>query len=296
MLQEVGITSTTFIGPAFPPVTVRKDIEDTLSEFYKELNEIDSPSPANVNPGRENAGCVQSFKMPTSTDVMDGITKQNLKSTQRDRYQKGCRQKPPPWPHWYQNEPYSLQRQRPDMDPTPGRAPTDQDHRRYPQTVNRTRPLNPQSHRPPFHHSPPLPAFPNPQNPPERTAHNWGGSWTRQYQEEPHFPNFSDVPPRNVDSHLSQVFYEDPLQHTDRYKPRYNYDENSGNIDVGWYQDREEWCELREDYDRRQRYDSKYYPEEHCRQPADHNSAFHSSLELILMRGLPGSGKSTLAR
>ncbi|KAK9521120.1 hypothetical protein VZT92_020955 [Zoarces viviparus] len=49
-------------------------------------------------------------------------------------------------------------------------------------------------------------------------------------------------------------------------------------------------------YDRSQRYDSENEPREHpCRPPANTN-AFHSSLVLILMRGLPGSGKSTLAR
>lgn len=298
VLKEVGITSTTFIGPAFPPVAVRSDIEDTLSEFYKELEEIDAPSAADYNPGRQDAGCVQSPETSASTDVTDGITEENLQFTQTDRYQKGRLQKPPPWPHWYQNEPYSLQRLRPGMDLTPGRAPTDQNQWRYPQTVNRPRPLNPRFHRPPFHRPPPLTAFPNPQNPPERTAHNRGGSWTRiHYQEEPHFPTFRRVPPPNVGSHPSQVLYEDPLQHSDRHKPRYNYDENSGNINVGWYRDREEeWCPLSEDYDRRQRYDSKNYPGEHRCQPADNNSAFHSSLVLILMRGLPGSGKSTLAR
>ncbi|TMS07914.1 Breast cancer type 2 susceptibility protein-like protein [Larimichthys crocea] len=49
VLKEVGLTSTTFIGPAFPPpqtTTVKSDLEDTLSEFYKELEKIDTPDGA----------------------------------------------------------------------------------------------------------------------------------------------------------------------------------------------------------------------------------------------------------
>lgn len=293
VLKEVGLTSTTFIGPAFPPSKVKSDIEDTLSEFYKELEKIDTP---HGNSGKHNAGYFQSSippKISTSKEFTDGTKEKIIKSSKTDCY-RSSEQKPPSWPHWYQNEPYFPRRPRPVMHQGSGRTATNQ-NQWYPQTVNRPRPPNPRFLRLPFHR-PPSSAFPNPQNPPSRMNHNWGGpGMTNQYQEEAHFPPFCSIPPPNVPSHLSQSLYGDSPHHFERDKQGCSYDAHSDNVNVGWSQDRkEEWCQLGEDHD--QRYDAENDLWEHHCQPPDNNKAYHSSLVLILMRGLPGSGKSTLAR
>ncbi len=304
VLKEVGLTSTTFIGPAFPPqtTTVKADIEDTLSEFYKELEKIDTPDGANDNPGRQDAGFVQPPVPPrisTSKQTQD-VSEEKIvntnKSAQTDGYQKSGGQKQPSWQHWYQNEPYYTRRPRPGLDLSSGRAAPFQNQRHYPQTLNR--PPNPRFHRPPFHRPPPPSAFPNPQNPPSHVNPNWSGSGIRnQHQEESHFPTFSSFPPPNVCSHPSQGFYGDHPHHFDRDERGWSYDALSDNVHVGWSKDREEeWCQFGEDYDRRHRYDSENEMWEHHCQPPDNTNEYHSSLVLILMRGLPGSGKSTRAR
>lgn len=299
VLKEVGLTSTTFIGPAFPPNTVRSDIEDTLSEFYKELEKIDTPDGANDNAGKQNAGFVQSPippKTSTSKEITNGSKEKIIESIKIDDYQKSSGQKLPSWPHWYQNEPYHPRRLRPDIHLKTGRVVANQNHWNYPQTVTRPRPPNPRFHRPPFHRPPPLSAFPKPQNPPSHVNHNWGGSgMTNHYQERSNFPTFSCIPPPNAGSHLSRGLYVDSPHHFYRDKQGFTSDAHHGN--VGWSQDRQdEWRHLGKSYDSHQRYDSENELWEHHGQPPDNNNAYHSSLVLILMRGLPGSGKSTLAR
>ncbi|XP_075956177.1 uncharacterized protein n4bp2l2 [Anarhichas minor] len=278
-VKQVGLTSTTFIGPAFPPPKskkVKSDIEDTLSEFYKELEKIDAPDGQPPIPP----------KTPTSKHTRDVSEEKNVYTSSRagtEGFQKNSGQNQPSWSHWYQNEPYHPRRLRP--------AAPAQNQWHNPQTLNR--PPNPRFHRPPFHRPPHPTAFPNPQNPPSTASPNWSGSGpTNQHQEESHFPTFSGFPPPNVCSHPSQGFYGDSPHRFDRDERR-SYDRHSDDVNVGR---EEESCHFVEDYDRSQRYDSENEPWEHpCRPPANTN-AFHSSLVLILMRGLPGSGKSTLAR
>ncbi|XP_035536103.1 NEDD4-binding protein 2-like 2 [Morone saxatilis] len=285
VLKEVGLTSTTFIGPAFPPkrAKVKSDFEDTLSEFYKELEKIDTPDSANENPGRRGAAFLQS----TGKEIQEKA----VKSAQTDGFQKSGGQKQASWPHWYQNEPYHHRRPRPGVDQSS--APT-QNQWPHPQTPNR--PPNPRSHRPPFHRPPPPSVFPNPQNPSSHRNQNWGSSGgTNQYQDESHFQRFSSFP--HPIRHPSQGFYGDSPPHFDRDERGCSYDEHSGNISGGWSRDRkEERGQLGEDYDGRQRYESESKQREHHCRPPDESNAYHPSSVLILMRGLPGSGKSTLAR
>ncbi|XP_078101785.1 uncharacterized protein n4bp2l2 [Sander vitreus] len=296
VLKQVGLTSTTFIGPAFPPskaATVKSDIEDTLSEFYKELEKIDTPDGANGNPGKQNAGFVQPHippKTSASKQTQDGREENVVyrsKSVGTDDYQRSSGQKQPSWSHWYQNEPYYPRRPRPAA-PAPNQW-------RFPQTLNR--PPNPRFHGPAFHRPPPPSVFPNPQNLPSRVNPNWSSlGTTNQYQEDsPPFPTFSSYPPPNVCSNPSQGFYRDSPHHFDRDERSYNA--LSDDVNVGWSRDRkEESCQVGEDYDRCQRYDSENEPWEHRCRPPETTNAYRSSLVLILMRGLPGSGKSTLAR
>lgn len=292
VLKQVGLTSTAFIGPAFPPqsTTVKSDIEDTLSEFYKELEEIDTPDGDNDNPGTQSAGFVQPPIPPetsTSKETQDVSEKKVIytsKSAGTDIYQKRGGQKQPSWSHWYQNEPYYIKRLRP-------AAPTQNQ-----QTLNR--PPNPRFHRPPFHHPPPPSVFPNPKHPPSHVDQNWSGSAaTNQYQEDTHFPMFPSFPPLNVCSQPSQGFYEYSPHHFDRDERSCSHDVQKNNVNVGWSRDgKEDLCHFGEDYYRLQRYDSENELWEHHCPPADNTNAYCSPLVLILMRGLPGSGKSTLAR
>ncbi|XP_032358559.1 NEDD4-binding protein 2-like 2 [Etheostoma spectabile] len=293
VLKQVGLTSTTFIGPAFPPpkaATLKSDFEDTLSEFYKELEKIDTPDGANGNPGKQKAGFVPPHVPPrtsASKQTQDGSEENNVytsKSAGTDGYQRSSGQKQPSWSHWYQNEPYYPRRPRPAA-PGPNQW-------RVPQTLNR--PPNPRFQRPSFHRPPPPSAFPNPQNlPSHRNPNNLGT--TNQYQEDSHFPTFSHYPPPNVSSNPSQGFYRDSPHSFDRDDR--SYDALSNNVNVGWSRDRkEESCQVGEDYDRCQRYESENEPWEHRCRPPETTNAYHTSLVLILMRGLPGSGKSTLAR
>ncbi len=295
VLKEVGLTSTAFIGPAFPPTapTVKTDIEDSLTDFYKELESLDTPDGANDNSGKEDAGVVQPPRTlppetPTSKETQNVSKEKIVKSTETDGYQKNSGQKQPSWPHWYQNEPYYPRRPRPGMDPDSGRASPSQNQWHHPQTQSRQ--PKPSFHRPPFHHPPPPSAFSSPQNPPSHVIHNWSGSgMMNHYQEERHHSAVSSFPPPDVCSHPPQGFYGDPPYHFDRDERCHSYNAHSDHGNVGWSRDREEeWCQFGEDYDWRQRYD-------HC-QPPDTSHAYDSSLVLILMRGLPGSGKSTLAR
>lgn len=289
-LKKVGTTSTTFIGPAFPPpkpTKVKSGIEDTLSEFYKELEKIDTPDGANNNPGKQHSQTpITQTTITQTTSTSRGTQdtrEENVLYTSRYAETDGCHrssgQKQPPWSHWYQNEPYP-RRPRP---PAPS-----QNQWRYPQTPN----------RPPFHRPPPPSAFPNPQNPPPHMDQSWRGSGTtNQPEDESHVPTFSSSAPSNVSSHPSQGFYGDSLHHFDRDEQGLKLDVHSDNVNGGWSRERkEELRQFGEDDGSHQRFDSEHEPwASHCR-PPDNRDTLPPPLVLILMRGLPGSGKSTLAR
>ncbi|XP_034404005.1 NEDD4-binding protein 2-like 2 [Cyclopterus lumpus] len=289
-LKQVGLTSTTFIGPAFPPSKATKkksDIEDTLSEFYKELEKIDAHDGACGNSGKPPVPInTSTSKQTRKVSEEKGVYASSRAGT--EGYQKSSGPKQPSWSHWYQNEPYYPRRQ--------GPAAPAQNQWHHSQILNR--PPNPRFHRPPFHCPPPPTAFPNPQNPPSTANPNWSGSDpTNQYQEEPHFPTFSSFPPQNVSSHPSQGFYGDSPYHFDRDERVRSYDAHSDNVHFGWSRGREEEsCHFVEDYDRSKRYDSENEPWDHDYRPPANTNTFQTSLDLVLMRGLPGSGKSTLAR
>lgn len=302
VLKEVGLTSTSFIGPAFPPNKVEPDIEDTLSEFYKELEEIDAPGGADENSGKRDpgfdqsltpSGISQSLSLPETrnkTDIPDGGKEKSCESPVTDFYLKGREEKQPRWPHWYQNVPYHHRRPRPVVQPE--RDGTTPDHWYHPQSADRPRPPNPRFHRPLFHRPPPPSAFPYPQNQPSHISHNWGGSVMPSYhQEDARFPSFSRIPPPNF--HPSTSPHIDSEHYFDWQREGYHCDAPSGNVSVGWARDRnEERYQFDEEHDRLRRYGAQYDQWDRRCPPAENNS----TLVLILMRGLPGSGKSTLAR
>ncbi|XP_051934501.1 NEDD4-binding protein 2-like 2 isoform X1 [Hippocampus zosterae] len=110
VLKEVGFTSATFIGPAFPP---EKNIDDSLSDFYKEIQAIDDQVE------KERATCIQ---LETSS------TSRRPEKLLGDDDIRRAAVKHPSWPHWHKNKPYSTHgaslRYRPDYYPPPAFHPT----------------------------------------------------------------------------------------------------------------------------------------------------------------------------
>ncbi|XP_022055830.2 NEDD4-binding protein 2-like 2 [Acanthochromis polyacanthus] len=308
VLKEVGLTSTAFIGPAFPPPAsqVKSDIEDSLSEFYKELGKIDTLDSANSNPVKQDEGFVQLLippEMPTSKEIQDVPeakiqNTRNSEITEIDGYQRSSGGKQSSWSHWYQNEPYYHRRPRPGLDLSSGNAVSNQNQWRYHPPPNR--PLNPTFHRPPFPHRPPPPTFPNQQNAPPHLNPSFSSSVsTNQYQNKLHFPTYPLFPPPSVCSPPSQGFHRDSPHHFDRDKQDCSCDTLLDNGTDRWSRDRKEECShLDEEHDRQQGFDSEneVWERHHHYEPHEDTHTYRSALVLILMRGLPGSGKSTLAR
>lgn len=294
VLDEVGSISIFFIGPELPPSRVEPDLEETLSEFYKELQDLDPPEGAAETSGTLVSHSFAPSYIPLSLQPTEAPSSQLKPDEEQERKEQGREQKQSSWPHWYDNKPYHrggprsflpLHSEREEMNP-------DRWQRR--QSVNRLRPPPPRFHRPRLHRPTPPTAFPYHQNapppplaplPPAHMNHDWGSSvMTNHYDEEPGFLAFPRVPPPNFDSHVSVRPIFDSGRYFDQHQQGYDYDEApSSSAGASWRPDENEG-----------RYQWAAEPVQrdlHC-PPADEDS----SLVLILMRGLPGSGKSTLAR
>lgn len=282
VLKEVGLTSTNFIGPEFPPNKAKPKLDDTLDQFYKEIEMIDTN-----NAAEDNSGETVDFVIPhpspiTSTNRNCPDRNKGTKGTKPFSYQQSSGGRPSSWPHWYQTEPYFHRRPRESMNLMHSAASTNQSHWHHSQTINRPRPLN-LIHPRPSHYHPP--AFLYPQNPSLHENQNRGGSTMTVHR--PHFPT-QNIPPPNVSCHSSRVPFSGSLQ-------RCSFLTHSGdNVNFGLSRERrQQFCQLDEGSDSR---DSENSPwKHHCQTPANLKE-YHSTMVLILMRGLPGSGKSTLAR
>lgn len=284
VLKEEGLTSTTFIGPEFPPDTAKSNIDDTLDEFYKEIEMIERPKAAEDSPEKK-VDFVQPHLPPvTSSSKNFKDRNEGEKGAKPFNHQQRDWERPSPWPHWYQNEPYFHQRPREIMGLMQSRTSTNQTHWNHPEMIKSPRPSNLRHSSPPLHH---LPAFPYPQNLPSHEDYSRGGS--TMTVQRPHFPTAQNIPPPHCPS--SQVPFRDSLQ-------GYTFLTHSGdNGNIGLSRDRKpQWCQWNEGYDRYHSRDlENHLWEHHCQKP-DSTNGYHSKLVLILMRGLPGSGKSTLAR
>lgn len=281
VLKEVGLTSTTFIGPEFPPDTAKSNIDDTLDEFYKEINMIDTSNAAEDNPGAK-VDFVQPHPPPATTTGTD--RNEGNKCLKPFNDQQSSWERPSSWSHWYQNEPYLHRRPRQSMDLMHSETSSNRSHWRS-QTINRPEPPNLRDSRPPLHH---LHTFPYPQNPPLHRSQSRGGSPVHPpyYYSPP-----QNIPPSNVGCHSSQVPLRDSLQDCDHLA--YSGD----NVNFRLSQDRnQQWSRLDDNYDRQYSGDSEDPRWTPHWQPPDNMNGCHSTLVLILMRGLPGSGKSTMAR
>lgn len=273
VLKEVGLTSTAFIGPAFPPgtSTAKCDLDDSLVKFYEELEKIDTPDQPKGDPEKDDVQL--SPGPPASKETQDepeGKLLITSTSAETNSYQNNGEQTKSSWPHWYRNEPYQLKQQR---------------HAGYPPSSDR--PPNSRFPTPPFSHQPHQFAYTSPQNLPpyiNNTLNN--AKMTDQYNSKFDLPA---LPPPDICFHPSQGFYGNPPQHFGQS------DKDSNNVTGGWSGDRgEEWCLRDENNDMHQRFES--VNQQHYDPFHKYTNKFPSCLELILMRGLPGSGKTTLAR
>ncbi|CAN9511618.1 unnamed protein product [Ophioblennius macclurei] len=166
VLKEVGLTSSAFIGPAFPPPRdgVVADIEDSLSEFYKELQEIESPDGA------------QTGHVETPQDAPEGGVAEvdgSRKQVER-RHRKS---------HRALGEPY-----RPRA-PRPERLSADSEQKRWNGAPNVDAPPNFASPGPPFLQQGARP--PPFVNPGSQSAH-------RDPSFQSRFPSFPGFPPPDV--------------------------------------------------------------------------------------------------
>uniref|UniRef100_A0A1A8CBZ1 NEDD4 binding protein 2-like 2 n=1 Tax=Nothobranchius kadleci TaxID=1051664 RepID=A0A1A8CBZ1_NOTKA len=270
VLKEVGLTSSAFIGPAFPPEssTTKSDIEESLSDFYKELENIDTPDGPNEDV----------LDSPTSKNTQgepEGKTTTTWTSVETNSFQNKSGKAKPSWPHWYQDAPYHLKSpmSNPDSNHWPHRPPPN-------------RPAFLRFHRPPFPYQPPQPAYQNPQNyPPHISVASSSLRTTHQYSDEFFLPAF---PPSDLCNHGNSP-------HPSRRNDLGHYNMDSDYAE--WSQDRrEEWSQCGENYNQPQRFISEQRAPQHPFQPYDNTHNHHSASVLILMRGLPGSGKTTRAR
>ncbi|XP_077396374.1 uncharacterized protein n4bp2l2 [Festucalex cinctus] len=104
VLKEVGFTSATFIGPAFPS---EKNLDDSLNDFYKEIQAIDDQAEKERDP------CVQletssASRLPATTLTEEDFSKPSEKPPEENI--SIAPEKRPSWRHWYKNEPYSTHR------------------------------------------------------------------------------------------------------------------------------------------------------------------------------------------
>uniref|UniRef100_A0A3B5KA96 NEDD4 binding protein 2-like 2 n=1 Tax=Takifugu rubripes TaxID=31033 RepID=A0A3B5KA96_TAKRU len=281
-LKEVGLTSTTFIGPEFPTDSAKSNIDDTLEEFYKEIEMIDKPKAAEDN-SEKKVDFVQPQPPPLASTAKK-CKDRNMGNKPFDNQQHEGR-RPSSWPHWYQNEPYFHRGPRDHMDLMHSAA-SNQSHFDHPEMINRPRPRDSRHPIPPFHH---LTAFPYPQNP---SHENYRGGASTETVPHPHFPRPQNIPPPHIRCHSSQLPFRDSPQDCSFF----THAGDNGNTGLPTFR-KQEWCHGYEGYDLRgYSRDSENQLWNRHRQTPDDVNGYHSKLVLILMRGLPGSGKSTLAR
>lgn len=292
VLEEVGSISIFFIGPELPPSRVEPDLEDTLSEFYKELQDLDTLDGAAETSGIPVSQSLAPSYIPLSLQPPEVPSGQLIPDGEQEQKEQGREQKQSSWPHWYDNRPYQRGRPRSFLPPRSEREEINPDQWQRPQSVNRPRPPPPRFHRPRLHRPTPPTAFPYrqypplpPLPPPAHTHHDWGSSVrTNNYDEEPGFPAFPQGPPPNFASFVSVMPTFDFERYFDQHQQGYNYDAAPSSSAGGSWRP----------YENEERY--KWAAEPDPRDLRCPPANEDSSLVLILMRGLPGSGKSTLAR
>lgn len=289
VIKKLGTSSTAFIGPvccppkavqrAPKPPKVRKlskpNIEETLSEFYKELEEID-PKDSVDSSTAKNEGSVElltAHNPPPAREVS------NASHGHKQPNHVPC-------PHWYDNEPYQPRRPIPKG---PSYGPYSDHNHWQPPPPFHSQPYY-RFHRPPHRFLPPPPIPCLPPLPP--TDHRYHPQ-REGSQQVPPFHRFP-VPDgyRNSPDLDGHAFPPQHSNNRDRggYGWRDDKYDQQGNDQPYNQQGSSEW---------QQRFDRALeppLPEDQHQPPEDKTCDYDPSLVLILMRGAPGSGKSTLAR
>lgn len=301
VLKEVGVTSTAFIGPAFPPrkkvkkKNVESDIEKSLSDFYKELEKCETPDGANGNAGKHGEG-VASLLLPPGKPCKDTLDAREDKHLETGGYQQNSGWKQAR-PHWHQNEPYYNRREQPGSEINSGRTLSHQNQWNCPPPLDK--PPNSTCYRPTFPHRPPASAFSNPQNlPPQMNPSLHRSGLINQFRGNTPFLPRSDFPPHNVPSHSSLEFDGNVPHPRDQHVSRGV--SHSDNTAANWYGDRNKEESQFDGYNNQTHgfdpLDEDVWQRDHHYETCDDAHSHPSALMLILMRGLPGSGKSTRAR
>ncbi|KAL0973568.1 hypothetical protein UPYG_G00206240 [Umbra pygmaea] len=281
LIKKLGTSSSAFIGPACrPPQTIQRppkpkkvkrlpklNIEDTLNEFYKELQEIEPKLNVDVSEPKDNvdSSMVIPSQCPPPAKYGSNTNHDLNRSNQAPR------------PHWYNNEPYQLRR--------PSYAPVS-DGLYFPPHENHWQP-------PPPFYSQPLHRPPHPLQPPPPIPH---------LPPPPPIPGIPPPPPADHIYHPQPKSSQKvPLSHRfpdpDEHKNSPNFDDHG--FPASHRKEDETgfgcWEDWNDQYGCHRQGSSewqKFYrgPDSSGDRPSE------PSMVLILMRGAPGSGKTTRAR
>ncbi|XP_023682037.2 uncharacterized protein n4bp2l2 isoform X2 [Paramormyrops kingsleyae] len=287
------IRSTAFIGPMCrpEPAESKGDLDDKLSEFYKELEEMEPAETPDISTDKVDSH-VEAKKSINSTPSEEGF-----------HVSRGPR--PYRRPYMYRdapNEEWHSWKRRRDFRYGPDHSSWDpyyQNQWQHPPPFGGPPcPPYPRFGEPKFYGPPKFPPPPNPLYHPAFRPHmsTFYDSPPIAEWEQP-FPPGSDFAGYDGygDHYSSQGYGES-------FYPPYDLENNQANGCSShgsrpWFQSYEQ-----DGSDYRICPDIEFGPQQHhlneefC-EPSDSKKGFHgSSLVLILMRGLPGSGKSTLAQ
>ncbi|XP_037123873.1 NEDD4-binding protein 2-like 2 [Syngnathus acus] len=200
VLKKVGFTSATFIGPAFPP---KKHIDESLSDFYKEIQAIDDE----VEKERDAFNQLETStrKLPEKRLMGEDRCKPSGKPPKMwDSGRDPEKQKRWP-PRWHRYEPYYTHNLRspswnhPDYDPPPMFRPPP-NHRSFHRFHHPLPP--PPSSDMRYGYPPRFPPFPRFSPPPHYSHHDAGRSYDAPPQRH---SEYYDARQQHCDAHLDQT-------------------------------------------------------------------------------------------
>ncbi|KAI1893591.1 hypothetical protein AGOR_G00125300 [Albula goreensis] len=306
ILRDLGISSTTFIGPLFKPQEpkTKADIENELSEFYKELEEM-KPEKGDCIDGNTKKNTEKNSTTATNIPQNPSLCEQKSFSNHREN-------RPYHGLHSYRNDHsnhWRPKRQRSSFQQTRKWPGPEQAY--YPDQWQHTQAFRgPQC--PPYHslhrhhyHGPPHPPPPLPPPPPPHPPPFYSpefGPLMTTYHDYPDYGNHfqwkgSQFPPGPGYPSLNDFGGYDALQdYGSAVCPPDGFDscgDNEGTCSNPY--DCSDWVH---GYDPEQNQLQQYHQQEGQSQVPYSDCDYHPDplLILILMRGVPGSGKSTLAR
>ncbi|XP_036392971.1 NEDD4-binding protein 2-like 2 [Megalops cyprinoides] len=307
VMKDLGITSTAFIGPVCRPVESEPapevDIEDKLSEFYKELEETESGDclDGSANSGKRDSESRQPQNPPWPEEERFNTSRDTGSSRGSRPYR------------YHHRDNWRPKRHRPNFQQGPGWGGPDPpfypDQWQYPQGFGDPQgPPYHSFHRPPYHRPPgPLPPPPPPGSfyPPDfrpemNEYYDYRENGNHCQWEDSHFPADSGYP--GYDSSggydASQGYGGPPYPPNDFDYRRESHDTSVSDCREGGWSQPYGGSEWHQNYDSASEPRPQRHQEEEGLWPPGSDCDYrpNSLLVLILMRGVPGSGKSTLAK